>query len=108
MDQVVNLILHEIPAFARLEVMQILEGIANMCIVIFMGCIAKLSLSFTVCLLMICKGFRGISLQRGVIAEQCTLPTAQTIHNRILSKVCCDGFTRGIRNTCSNQYNILL
>ena len=37
-----------------------------------------------------------------------TLPTDQTIHNRSLSKVCCDGFTCGIRNPCNNQHNILL
>ncbi len=37
-----------------------------------------------------------------------TLPTDQTIHNRILSKVCCDGFTRRIRKTCNNQHKILL
>ena len=36
----------------------------------------------------------------------CTLPTDQTIHNRILSKGCCDGFTRGIRNTCNNQHTL--
>ena len=37
-----------------------------------------------------------------------TLPTDQTIHNGIPSKVCCDGFTFGIRKTCNNQHNILL
>ena len=37
-----------------------------------------------------------------------TLPTDKTIHNRILSKVCCDVFTCGIRNTWMNQRNILL
>ncbi len=43
-----------------------------------------------------------------VIDNDYTLPTDQTIHDRSLSKVCCDGFTCGIRNTCNNQHNILL
>ena len=38
----------------------------------------------------------------------CTLPTDQTIHNRILSKVCWGSSSCGIRNTCNNQHNILL
>ena len=37
-----------------------------------------------------------------------TLPTDQTIHNRIVSKVCCNVFTCGIRITHINQHNILL
>ncbi len=39
---------------------------------------------------------------------QCTLPLDQTIRNRILSKVCCDFFSFGIRITCINQHNIML
>ncbi len=31
------------------------------------------------------------------------LSTGQTIHNRILSKVCCDGFTREIRNSARGE-----
>ena len=42
------------------------------------------------------------------VAGPHTLPADQTIHNRILSKVCCDVFTCGIRNTCNNQHNVLL
>ena len=37
-----------------------------------------------------------------------TLPTDQTIYNRILSKVYCDVFTYRLRNTWKNQCNILL
>ena len=37
-----------------------------------------------------------------------TLLTDQTIHIRSLSKVCCDGFTCGIKYTCNNQHNTLL
>ncbi len=37
-----------------------------------------------------------------------TLPMDQTIHNRIISKVCCNVFTCRIRNTWKNQHNILL
>ena len=48
------------------------------------------------------------SLKINTFNISCTLPTDQTIHNWILSKVCCDGFTRGIRNACNNQHNILL
>ncbi len=33
--------------------------------------------------------------------------TDQMIHNRILSKVCCDVFMFGIRNKCKNQREIL-
>ena len=36
-----------------------------------------------------------------------TLPTDEIIGNRNLLKVCFDGFTCGIKNTGSNQHNIL-
>ncbi len=53
-------------------------------------------------------GNRGCALKKMMIWAACSPSLSAQSTNKILSKVCCDVFTRKIKYTCKNQHNILL